>query len=145
MTRLLTIGFTQRSAEGFFGALQAAGVKNLIDIRLHNTSQLSGFAKQDDLRYFLDTIAGIGYRHEPLLAPTEEILSGYRKKAINWAEYDTQFLALLKERGIARHYRPSELDDGCLLCSEAKPTHCHRRLVAEYLQQHWPEVEIVHL
>ncbi|EPE0459056.1 DUF488 family protein [Pseudomonas aeruginosa] len=32
-----------------------------------------------------------------------------------------------------------------LLCSEDKPHHCHRRLVAEYLAGKWPNVEIVHL
>ncbi|HET9016047.1 MAG TPA: DUF488 domain-containing protein [Thermomicrobiaceae bacterium] len=143
--RILTIGFTHKSAEQFFGTLERAGVRTVVDIRLHNTSQLAGFAKRDDLRFFLDRVAGIGYRHEALLAPTEEILTGYQKKAITWPEYEERFGALLRERAVESALDPAGLDDTCLLCSEATPDRCHRRLVAEYLQQHWPDVEIVHL
>ena len=143
--RILTIGFTHKSAEQFFGALEHAGTRTVVDIRLHNTSQLAGFAKRDDLRFFLDRVAGIGYRHEALLAPTEEILTGYQKKAITWADYEEQFDALLRERVVESRLDPAALDDACLLCSEAKPDQCHRRLVAEYLKEHWESVEIVHL
>ncbi|HUZ01999.1 MAG TPA: DUF488 domain-containing protein [Thermomicrobiaceae bacterium] len=143
--RILTIGFTQKSAEAFFGALEQAGVRTVVDIRLHNTSQLAGFAKRDDLRFFLDHIAGIGYRHEPLLAPTEDLLTGYHKKAITWADYEDRFRALLREREVETRLDPAKLDNGCLLCSEAKPDQCHRRLVAEYLRDRWGDVEIVHL
>ena len=143
--RILTIGFTHKSAEQFFGALERAGTRTVVDIRLHNISQLAGFAKRDDLRFFLDRIAGIGYRHETLLAPTEEILTGYQKKGITWPEYEERFGALLREREVESALDPAELDDACLLCSEATPERCHRRLVAEYLQQRWPDVKIVHL
>lgn len=145
MTKIATIGFTQKSAEEFFGALQRARVKRVIDIRLHNTSQLSGFAKRDDLRFFLQAVGHIGYLHEPLLAPTEEILTSYRKKQITWQEYEERFRALLRERAVEQHLDRSLLDESCLLCSEAKPHHCHRRLVAEYLRDQWGDVEIVHL
>ncbi|HEU5424438.1 MAG TPA: DUF488 domain-containing protein [Nitrolancea sp.] len=145
MTTIFTIGFTQKSAETFFGLLQHAGVRRVLDARLHNTSQLAGFAKQDDLRYFLDAIGRIGYRHEPLLAPSEAIFSDYRKKAITWPEYESRFHALLQERAIESRLEPAELGGACLLCSEATPQRCHRRLVAEYLASHWPDVEIVHL
>jgi uncharacterized protein (DUF488 family) len=143
--RIFTIGFTQKSAEEFFGALQQAGVRRVVDIRLHNTSQLSGFAKRDDLRYFLNAIGGIGYEHEPLLSPTDEILDGYRKKQFTWAEYERRFHDLLQEREVQQRLDPQALDGSCLLCSEAKPNNCHRRLVAEYLRDHWRDVEIVHL
>ena len=143
--RILTIGFTHKSAEAFFGALERAGVRTVVDIRLHNTSQLAGFAKRDDLRFFLGRVAGIGYRHETLLAPTEELLSGYQKKAITWADYEDRFQALLREREIEQRLDPADLNDSCLLCSEAKPDRCHRRLVAEYLRDHWQDVEIAHL
>jgi hypothetical protein len=43
-------------------------VKRLLDVRLNNVSQLAGFAKRDDLAYFLQTICGIEYVHEQLLA-----------------------------------------------------------------------------
>jgi uncharacterized protein (DUF488 family) len=143
--KIHTIGFTQKSAESFFGKLQQAGVKRLIDIRLHNRSQLTGFTKQDDLRYFLGAIASIDYLHEPLLAPTDEILSAYKKHRIAWAEYEKQFLELIRERQIEKHIRREIVDNGCLLCSEATPHHCHRRLVAEHLRECWGDVEINHI
>ena len=142
---LYTIGFTQKSAEEFFGLLTNAGVKKVVDIRLHNTSQLAGFAKRDDLRFFLDAIGHIGYEHEPLLAPTEEIMDDYKKKRIKQPEFARRFLALMRERGIEAQINPVSLDGACLLCSEVKPQECHRSLVAEYLKEKWGDVEIVHL
>ena len=79
-TKLFTIGFTKKSAEEFFSRLQTAGVKRVIDVRLNNVSQLAGFAKREDLAYFLKALCDCEYRHEPLLAPTKEILNGYKKK-----------------------------------------------------------------
>lgn len=140
-----TIGFTQKSAERFFGGLIEAGVKRIIDTRLHNTSQLSGFAKQDDLRFFLEKLGPIDYQHEPLLAPTDDILSLYKKKSITWNEYEGAYIKLLRERDAKNKLSPTLLADSCLLCSEAKPHHCHRRLAAEYLQSYWPDVQIHHI
>lgn len=142
---IFTIGFTHKSAERFFGLLVNAGVTRVIDIRLHSTSQLAGFAKRDDLRFFLGSIGKIDYRHEPLLAPTEDLLSDYRKKRIGWDEYELRFLSLLRERQVEARLDRSLFDQVCLLCSEATPEHCHRRLIAEYLQQQWGSIEIVHL
>jgi len=140
-----TIGFTQKSAEKFFGSLLAAGVKRVIDTRLHSTSQLSGFAKQDDLRFFLGKIGAIDYQHEPLLAPTPDILDRYKKKAITWNQYEDAYLQLIRERRIEGKLSPETLEDACLLCSEAQPHHCHRRLAAEYLRDHWRDVQIHHI
>ncbi len=142
---IFTIGFTKKSAERFFTLIQNAGVKRLIDVRLKNVSQLAGFAKRDDLRYFTKTICGIEYAHLPELAPTAGILDPYKKaKKGDWEVYERQFLELMRSRRIED--TPRELLDGaCLLCSEEKPHHCHRRLVAEYLKEHWGGVEIVHL
>ena len=140
-----TIGFTQKTAEQFFGALTSANVKRIIDVRLKNSSQLSGFAKRNDLQYFLREIAGIEYVHEPLLAPTDEILSAYRKKEIGWTEYERQFAILMQEREIEKRLDPKILDSGCLLCSEAEPHFCHRRLVLEYLRSAWGEIDVDHL
>lgn len=120
-------------------------VKRVVDVRLHNTSQLSGFAKQDDLRYFLDRIAGIDYVHEPLLAPTDEMLSAYRKGAMRWDEYELRFVSLLASRRVEEHLSKDALDGSCLLCSEAKPRHCHRRLVAKFLEGRWGSIEVRHL
>ncbi|WP_254434825.1 DUF488 family protein [Magnetospirillum sp. UT-4] len=142
----MTIGFTKTSAEGFFTRLVRAGVKRVIDVRLNNTSQLAGFAKAADLRYFLESIGGIGYRHEPLLAPTQDILDAYKKEKGDWSLYERRFLALMAAREVERRIDPATLEDGCLLCSEDKPHHCHRRLVAEYLGRKWSvPLEVRHL
>jgi uncharacterized protein (DUF488 family) len=142
---LFTIGFTKKSAEIFFGKIQDAGVQKVIDVRLNNTSQLAGFAKRDDLAYFLKTICGCGYRHETLLAPTKEMLVAYQKKMTDWTEYANQFNALLRERKVHELVSPSELHRACLLCSEPVPDKCHRRLVAEYFRDHFAGLGITHL
>lgn len=134
---LATIGFTQTTAKSFFNRLQAAGVRSVIDVRLHNTSQLAGFAKSDDLTYFLQSIGGITYRHEPLLAPTDQILKAFKKDKGDWRVFETSFNALMAERRIEDRLKPDLFDGGCLLCSEATPHHCHRRLVCEYLNGRW--------
>lgn len=143
--KMFTIGFTQKKAEQFFGALKDSDVRRVIDVRLNNSSQLAGFAKRDDLRYFLQEIGRIGYLHEPLLAPTRDILAAYRAKDIAWTEYEHQFFELLRERKIEQRLDPAMFDGGCLLCSEAAPHHCHRRLVVEYLQKHWGQIDVMHL
>ena len=143
--KLFTIGFTKKSAEKFFTRLKDAGVKRLVDVRLNNVSQLAGFTKKDDLRFFTKAICNIDYVHLPELAPTAEILDPYKKaKKGDWDLYERQFLDLMRARHIEN--MPCEiLDGGCLLCSEEKPHHCHRRLVAEYLKDSWGDVEIEHI
>ncbi|MDX8440459.1 DUF488 family protein [Mesorhizobium australafricanum] len=132
-----TIGFTKTNAEDFFERLLAAGVKKVIDVRLHNTSQLAGFAKADDLAYFLKKIGGIQYVHQPLLAPTDIILKAYKKEKGDWGVYERRFLTLMAERRVEQRLKPDMLESTCLLCSEATPHHCHRRLVCEYLNDKW--------
>lgn len=141
-----TIGFTKRTAAGFFGALREAGIKRLLDVRLNNSSQLAGFTKRDDLPYFLHEICGAEYVHEPLLAPTQEMLDALKKHNGRWEEYEDRFLALMAEREIERRL-PLDLFAGptVLLCSETTAEHCHRRLVLEYLHSTWNNIEIVHL
>jgi len=143
--QLYTIGFTKKTAQTFFNLLQTAGVQRVIDIRLNNNSQLAGFAKKEDLKYFLQIICGIEYQHLPELAPTKAILDDYKKKLITWAVYEQQFLALMQERKMAEQLSPTLFHHSCLLCSEDMPKHCHRRLVAEYLDEKWENVEITHL
>jgi uncharacterized protein (DUF488 family) len=143
--KLLTIGFTKKSAEDFFELLRTSGTKRVVDVRLNNVSQLAGFTKRQDLAYFLETICGIEYVHQPLLAPTQEMLDEFRKAGTGWDRYEQRFIELMRERRIEDIIDPKLIADGCLLCSEEKPHHCHRRIVAEYLKQHWGEVEIEHL
>ena len=142
--RLFTIGFTKTSAESFFARLSRAKVRKLVDVRLNNLSQLAGFAKKDDLKFFAKAICGIDYEHVPALAPTQGMLDEYRRVKDGWAAYAGEFVELMGERRIETIDR-ARLDGGCLLCSEDKPHHCHRRLVAEYLKQKWGDVEIEHL
>jgi len=143
---IYSIGFTQKSAAQFFGALKSAGIRRLVDIRLNNTSQLAAFAKRDDLAYFLDTICGTSYHHEPLLAPTQEILDAYKKRKGDWAVYEQEFLALMRERRVESTIdREQFAQPTVLLCSEPTAEHCHRRLVLEYLADQWGDVNIHHL
>ncbi len=143
---LFTIGFTKTTAENFFNRLVTVNVKRVIDVRLNNTSQLSGFAKGRDIAYFLKTIAEIDYLHEPLLAPTEDILTAFKKKKGEWSVYEKQFLDLMDKRKIDEKLSPDLFCQGCLLCSEDKPHHCHRRLVAEFLNDRWKiKIQIKHL
>jgi len=143
--RINTIGFTRKSAAAFFGLLTAAKVSRVIDIRLNNRSQLAGFAKRDDLAFFLDKVAHMDYVHEPLLAPSEAILCDFKDGKLDWAGYEREFLALMVQRRVAERLDGSLFVDACLLCSEDAPDFCHRRLVAEFLRSHWAGVEIVHL
>jgi uncharacterized protein (DUF488 family) len=143
--KLYTIGFTRKSAERFFGALQRANVARIVDVRLNNVSQLAGFAKRDDLAYFARAIAGIDYVHRLDLAPTQEMLDRYRTAEVGWPAYEREFGDLLRKRRIERTVPRELVDHACLLCSEDRPHQCHRRLVAEYLAERWGDVEIEHL
>ncbi len=142
---LATIGFTKKPARRFFQLLRDAGVRRLVDVRINNSSQLAGFAKKDDLAWLLGELCSIDYIHLPALAPTKDLLRQYRNGDIDWDTYESRFLDLMGARRIEDNIPREALDEGCLLCSEDKPHHCHRRLVAEYLNQHWGNIEIDHL
>jgi uncharacterized protein (DUF488 family) len=142
---MFTIGFTKKSAKRFFELLRASGAKRLVDVRLNNVSQLAGFAKKDDLAYFLREICGMDYVHLPALAPTQEMLDQYKKEHGDWKTYESRFLDLMRQRRIEDATPKEVVEDGCLLCSEDKPQFCHRRLVVEYLKQHWRDVDVCHL
>ncbi|OUD14631.1 hypothetical protein TPSD3_05920 [Thioflexithrix psekupsensis] len=141
--KIFTIGFTKKTAKQFFLNLKKAGVKCVIDARLNNTSQLAGFTKKEDLKFFLQEICNIDYLHLPNLAPTKIILETY-KNTKNWKLYEEQFINLMTSRQIET-LDPKIINNSCLLCSEETPEFCHRRLVAEYLYAKWEQVEIQHL
>ena len=143
--RLFTIGFTKKSAEEFFTILQNTGVSRIVDVRLNNTSQIAGFAKARDLKYFLHAIAKIDYVHLPDFAPTQEILDNFKKNKGSWAEYERRFVDLMVDRRVAETAAKLLRDRDCLLCSENIPEHCHRRLLAEQIQKHSDNVEVIHL
>jgi uncharacterized protein (DUF488 family) len=143
---IYTIGFTQSSAEHFFGRLGEAGVDRLLDVRLNHTSQLAGFAKARDLPYFLGALISATYEHQPLLAPTQEILDEFKKGGGSWQAYESAFMALMAKRRIETALdRAAFKTPTALLCSEATAENCHRRLVCDYLAEHWPELKAVHL
>ena len=141
---LYTIGFTKKSAKEFFNLLIENKIKKVIDIRLNNKSQLAGFAKYDDLRYFLKIIGNIEYVHMPHYAPTKELLEAYRKKLIDWEEYEKIYLDMFNQN-ISKKIDYSFFNDSCLLCSEPTPKYCHRRLLSEYLAEQNKQIKIIHL
>ena len=170
---IYTIGFTKKKAEELFNLLKERDIEQLVDVRINNMSQLAGFTKRDDFTYFLGQILGTNYLHEPLLAPTDELLKEYRTKIKNipksknlakikdmtarrearkryeekaWKDYETKFLKLMLEREVESKISQDLFDKRTvLLCSEAGPEKCHRRLVIEYLNQAWGDVQAVHL
>ena len=145
LIKIFTIGFTRKTAREFFTLLRRPDLTRVLDTRLNNVSQLAGFAKREDLRFFLREIAGIDYIHLPLLAPTQHMLDDYRNNGADWDLYQRRFLDLMLERRIETQIEPSLLAGACLLCSEPTPHHCHRRLVAEYLHDRWGNLAIEHL
>ena len=143
---IFTIGFTQTTAEHFFDRLVDARIERLVDVRLKNVSQLAGFAQVRDLPYFLKRLAGVGYEHQPLLAPTDDLLSAYRKRELDWENYERGFLWLMAERQIQHVLQPEDFRARtALLCSEATADCCHRRLLGEYLADHWSDLRMEHL
>ena len=132
--KLFTIGFTQKTAAQFFELLRVNAIQKLVDTRLNNSGQLAGFSKKDDLKYFCKELIGAEYFHWEESAPTSDILDAYKKKIIPWDEYAKEYEALLSRRRIE-----SQIDAvlgervACLLCSEAKPHHCHRSILAKYI------------
>jgi uncharacterized protein (DUF488 family) len=143
---IYTIGFTKRTAADFFGTLRQAGIQRILDVRLNNSSQLAGFTKASDLPFFLKEICEAEYVHEPLLAPTQEMLDAYKKAKGSWEDYEQKFLQLMSERKIEEKIDRRWFEQPtALLCSETTAERCHRRLVLEYLQEKWGDLTIVHL
>ena len=145
MNNLYTIGFTKKTAEEFFEALKNRKVAKLLDVRLNNKSQLAGFAKSIDLKYFLKIIANIEYIHLPEFAPTQDLLKGYRNKEISWESYEKQYLSLIKKENKLAQHDKALFHNACFLCSEETAERCHRRLLAEYISDANRDVEIVHI
>jgi uncharacterized protein (DUF488 family) len=143
--KIFTIGFTKKSAKEFFEILKTNNIEQIIDIRLNNTSQLAGFTKKDNLEYFLKELCSIDYSHFIFLAPTKEIRDRYIKSK-DWDVYVKEYIELLDNRKVLDKLDKSYFKrKSCFLCSEASADHCHRRLLVEYLKEHWDYVEIVHL
>lgn len=144
---IYSAGFAEWTAEGLFGALKSNGIEHLIDVRLRPSSQLAGFAKQRDLKYFLENICNASYEHEIRLAPTPEMLNAYRSKKLSWLEYELSFIQLMNERQIEKIINVDTFTrKSVLLCSEHLPDFCHRRLVIEHLNMTFGSaLEVIHI
>lgn len=144
---LFTMGFAQKDAEQFFKKISDNKIDLLIDVRLNNKSQLAGFTKGNDLKYFLKVICNCGYIHLLEFAPTKEILDAYRKKEIDWAQYEERFVSLLESRKCTENFteRFKDYNNVCLLCTEPQADMCHRRLVAEAVSMHNDGVKVKHI
>jgi len=141
-----TIGFTNKSAEKFFGLLRQAKVGTLLDVRLNNISQLAGFAKKADLKFFLSELMDARYIELRDLAPEKDMLKRYMAKELSWDHYAEAYVDLLAKRRVESNLDIDLFNRGCLLCSEDKPHHCHRRLAVEYLNLRWDNrLKITHL
>ncbi|MBY0425899.1 MAG: DUF488 domain-containing protein [Cytophagales bacterium] len=141
-----TIGFTNKSARDFFSLLKKSNCNHLIDVRLNNSSQLAGFTKNEDLKFFLKEIIGWKYSHIPDFAPNKEILDNYKKFGGSWEVYRLEFMNLMESRNIENTFKKNDLDKVCLLCSEHLPHNCHRSLILEYLNLKWnTNILITHL
>lgn len=152
--KLFTIGFKRRSAENFFKTLKSAGVEKLIDVRRKNASQLAGFTKGNDLRYFLQECFSIAYEHIPEFGPSEELLKEYqnrlgkkKKDDSAWSYYVEKFSDEVLSQTIIERFQKAttSYESVCLLCSEETSERCHRRLLAEYFNKHLPDIEVEHL
>jgi len=142
---LYTIGSSGWTAEQFFGALQTAAVRRVLDIRQGGSTILSGFAIKRDLPYFLRVIASIDYVALPQLAPAKEAFRAYRKRELTHEEYMRAYARQLAESGALAALDRDLLDGGCLLCSEHDPAQCHRHVAADRLADLWPEMRVQHL
>ena len=143
---IFTVGFTQKSAREFFELIKRNKIELLVDVRLNNQSQLAGFSKGKDLEYFLKEIANCEYEHQLLYAPTKELLDDYKKKKIDWDTYTEVFNGLIEKRDMKTHFEKNYLkrNNVVLLCSEAVPDMCHRRLIAEAMEKTF-DVTVIHL
>lgn len=146
MNRVFTVGFTEKSAEHFFGLIKSNSINVLFDTRINNVSQLAGFAKNKDLSFFLKELCGTEYIWEPKFAPTKDMLSQYRSKEMEWGEYELRYKDLICKRNVEACYPTDLFIQSCLLCSEHLPHHCHRKILVDYLNEKWEKkMEVVHL
>lgn len=144
--RVATIGFTGKTAQKFFDLLKGAQVRTVLDIRLNNTSQLAGFAKKQDLPYFLDKLCDAAYLEMPELAPEPALLKRYQGKELAWGDFTAEYVELIAKRRVESNLDVDLFRSACLLCSEHLPHRCHRSLALEYLNAQWnSRLKITHL
>lgn len=143
--KVYTIGFTKKSAKEFFTLLKAHDVRMVIDVRRNNRSQLAGFTKGDDLRFFLKEIGAIDYEWWEFCAPSETLLKSYQNGEVGWNEYTRTYEAEITKNKVAERIDVGKLHQACFLCSEPTPENCHRRLLAEHLRVRIKDLDIEHI
>lgn len=140
MINLFNIGFTQKTAEEFFGILNDNKIDCLVDIRLNPNGQLSRFAFEKDLPYFLNKLVdGCKYVHRVDLAPKNELLKEVRTKGAAMSKdyklfekaFKQQLESVSKIENFVEQFK--KYQNVVLLCSEPTTEKCHRRLVSETL------------
>ena len=141
---IFSIGFTQKSAEEFFNLLKDNNIDCLIDVRLNPNGQLSRFAFEKDLPYFLDKLAnGCKYAHRVDLAPQNELLKEVRTKGSemskNYKLFEIEFNKYLEEKSKIKNFveQFKNFKNVALLCSEHTTEKCHRRLVIDMLLKYF--------
>lgn len=146
MVTLYTIGFAKKSLEYFSKILRDNGITKVIDIRLNRDSQLSGFAKERDLKYILEKFLNIKYEVVTDFAPTKELLKAYQEDG-NWEKYELGFTKIIKDRHLERFKDKilNKKEKICFLCSEDESDKCHRRLISEFFTTLDSNVNIKHL
>jgi uncharacterized protein (DUF488 family) len=131
---IYTSGTSGITAERFFLRLRELKATSVIDTRIHPSSQLSGYSKQESLKYFLKEILQIPYIYESQLCPIEQDFKLYKNKQMIWKTYQDKYYQLLINRNIKEKIDFSPWGDRpVILCSESSPDQCHRRLAAEFI------------
>lgn len=138
--KLFSIGFTRKTAEEFFGLLKDNEIDCLVDIRLNPNGQLSRFAFEQDLPFFLSRLVnGCEYVHRVDLAPRKELIKEVRTKGSAMSKdyrlFEKEFNQYLMEKSHIENFceRFGKYQNVVLLCSEPTTEKCHRRLVCDML------------
>ena len=133
---LFTIGYEQTPAQSVLDELEQAGVKLLVDVRAVASSRRPGFSKSQ-LAAGLDE-RGIAYVHLRGLGTPKE-----GRLAARAGEYET--LQKIYAKHLKTPQAKEELDElsalvkksgpVCILCYERDHQHCHRRWIAEIIEE----------
>jgi len=134
--RIWTVGHSNRTAEAFLAVLASAGIELVADVRRFPGSRTWPHFREDALRALLDA-HGIGYEHFPALGgrrgtPAEgSPNTGWR--VASFGAYADHMASAAFHEGLARLEALAADRRTAVMCSEAVPWRCHRRLIADAL------------
>jgi uncharacterized protein (DUF488 family) len=145
MACLFTIGYERLLPPELVNELRVAGVERLIDVRHRPQSRRPGMSKTRLGELLADH--GIAYEHRKALGTPPDIRWLFKNK--REAEGREAFRAHVEDSAAAElDALAEELDTApatVLMCLEAEPEGCHRRVLAEQLKRRRPDLEIVDL